>query len=364
MSASLSARPVSPQGSRRRAASEPRLPDDRSDSLAAGPIGPDGGLRGAVPDQMDAWLAGHLGAAHRDGPQLVAQPHGLQMLQCGAKPGRPDDRVQRGEAAIGLPDSVRFHRGEQRPAPEHAPVVRLAGVLVPRQTGIGDHASGRAARLDVGPHLVDGLPSALVRGEAVAEFRYPPGVPEGGGHPRDLRQMLDRRDPATDDRDSASGEVSSPCVVVGVQLPAGEGGAAGDIGPDRIGPGAGRVDDDPRSPLPTVGLDDQIPLGVVIVGPDRVHQHRTQDRRVEAILESREVAWHGAAARLIGVDRRAREAGQIEDPVDSGHGQRLPAVPPSPTRAGLMVEDDEVAAGLREVDSAHETAPQQVIGSR
>jgi len=28
-----------------------------------------------------------------------------------------------------------------------------------------------------------------------------------------------------------------------------------------------------------------------------------------------------------------------------------------------MVEDDEAAAGLREVESAHETAPQQVVGS-
>src|SRR5690606_21331439 len=117
-----------------------------------------------------------------------------------------------------------------------------------------------------------------------------------------------------------------------------------------------------RGPAAAVGGDDQLAVRVVVGAAYGHDVHGPQDRQVERLLVAREVPWHGVPARLARVDGGLREAGQVEDAVDGGHAQRLPAVLPRAAGCRVGVEHDEGARGARLLDRAHEPPPQKVVG--
>src|SRR5690606_35479838 len=93
---------------------------------------------------------------------------------------------------------------------------------------------------------------------------FAPRVPARGGDARDLLEELDRRDAAAHDRDAASGEVLGAHVVAGVELAADERVVPRVPRQHGVGPGAGRVDHEPRGPAAAVGGDDQLAVRVVV----------------------------------------------------------------------------------------------------
>ena len=301
---------------------------------------------------MHPWVRRRRRAADPDPAALIAQPQGIQVLQVRPKAGGPEDRVRGGEAAIGLAHSAGLHCGEHGAAVQGAAGVGGPGIGGPAQTCVGDDAAGGLTGLRRGGDLLDGGPALHLGTEVLAmEHRLTTGVPEGGCHPGDLLQLLDRGDAAAYHRHPPSGEVLQGSVVPGVQLPAGEALLARVLRQQRVVPGAGGVDDRPRAPDDLIGPDLQLarstPLSISIL--DAEHPDRTPDGQLHGSLVLGEVAGDGCAAGLHRIDGRLGHPRQIEDAVDRLHAQRFPAMLPGTagSRLGIKHDEAEQAAALQ-----------------
>ena len=177
-------------------------------------------------------------------------------------------------------------------------------------------------------------------------------------------QLLHRGDAAAHDGYAEPGELGRRDVVAGVELSAPEVVLPGVAGKDGCGPRPGGVDDHARPPAPGVGVHEEVPVRFGVRARDGGDDDRAQHRQRPFPLERGEVAGDGGAARLVRVDRRHREGGQVEDAVDRRHPQRLPPVLPGPAGRGVGVQHDEGAAGPGLGQRAGETPALEVVGGR
>jgi len=113
------------------------------------------------------------------------------------------------------------------------------------QPGHADHTARWLTGSYVSFHGGHGGTSGGGRELGLAEHRWAPGHPGGGGDLGDLVEQLHRGDTGADDEDVLPARLLGTAVVGGVQLAAGEGGCSGVVRPERALPGAGGVDDGP-----------------------------------------------------------------------------------------------------------------------